>query len=214
MRVPDNEDGLIEAPINITNTLNYIEEDADWSSDGQKIVFTRHHPVTNNPNNFPDAEICVLDLETPDAGPACHLGPGENNFEEERAPAWSPDGTHIAYMCRKGQPANPPPPPQLPTFEICVMKADGTDQTQLTFNSVLDGTPTWSPEGLKSPDGEKVQKILFARGAAGVAQLWLMNADGTDQKPLGIPADPSNPESVVNLFASWGQLWVGGRGPG
>ena len=92
MRVSDSEDGLIEAPINITNSSNYIESDADWSPDGRKVVFTRHRPVTSNPNNFPDAEICVLDLETPDAGAACYLGPDVNNLEE-RAPAWSPDGT-------------------------------------------------------------------------------------------------------------------------
>ena len=208
MRLPDNEDGLIEAPINITNSSNYIESDADWSPDGRKVVFTRHHPVTSNPNNFPDAEICVLDLDAPDAGAACHLGADVNNLEE-RGPAWSPDGTHIAYMCRKGLPAGPPPASQLPTFEICVMEADGTNETQLTFNSVLDGTPTWSPDGLTSPDGEKIQKILFARGAADVAQLWMMNADGSHQAP----AFPPNSDPVVNLFASWGQLWVGGRGP-
>jgi hypothetical protein len=213
MRMPDNDDGLIEAPINVTNTESYIESDADWSPNGQKIVFTRHSAGTSNPNNFPDAEICVLDLETPDIGPACYLGVGDNNFEEERGPAWSPDGTHIAYMCRRGQPANLPPAPQVPTFEICVMTAEGTDQKQLTVNSVLDGTPTWSPDGLTSPDGEKIQRILFSRGAADVAQLWHMNADGTDQTRQEIPAVPSNTGLVVNLFASWGQLWVGGRSP-
>lgn len=202
MRVPDSDDLVIEAPINITNTLNYIESDADWSPDGQKILFTRHSTVTTNTNNFPDAEICVLDLETPDLGPACYLGVGDNNFEEERGPAWSPDGTQIAYMCRRGEPANPPPAAQLPTFEICVMTAAGTDQKRLTVNLVLDGTPTWSPDG---------QKIVFARGATDRAQLWLMNADGTDQTLLEIPAVPSNDSLTVNLFASWGQLWVGGR---
>src|SRR5215831_21221992 len=64
MRVPDDEDEFIEAPINITNTPWYIEDDADWSPDGKRIVFTRH-PVTDlEPPNFQSnlAEICVLTL--------------------------------------------------------------------------------------------------------------------------------------------------------
>ena len=81
------------------------------------------------------------------------------------------------------------------------MNADGTDQTQLTDNSVFDATPTWSPDGTK---------ILFQRGPANVAQLWLMNADGTDQTQL-TPNSPST--QGANASASWGQLWVGGGGP-
>jgi Tol biopolymer transport system component len=38
MRVPDFDGDVIEESINITNTSRYIEEDADWSPDGQKIV--------------------------------------------------------------------------------------------------------------------------------------------------------------------------------
>jgi len=50
MRVPDFDGDVIEEPINITNTSGYIEEDADWSPDGQKIVFTRHS-VGDNPQD-------------------------------------------------------------------------------------------------------------------------------------------------------------------
>ena len=53
-----------------------------------------------------------------------------NNFVEERAPAWSPDGTRITYMCKQGTVA-----PDSDN-EICVMNADGTGQTQLTFNTL------------------------------------------------------------------------------
>jgi len=44
------DDDVIEEPTNITNTPGYIEDDADWSPDGEKIVFTRHL-VGDNPIN-------------------------------------------------------------------------------------------------------------------------------------------------------------------
>ena len=156
MRVPDDDSDLVEGPVNLTNTPLYIEDDADWSPDGQKIVYTRHN-VTDDPVNSATAEICVLTLEP--LGVKCVT----NNFVEERAPTWSPVGTHIAYMCRN---------PGNNIFEICVMKADGSDQTQLTSNSTLDATPGWSPDG---------KKIVVARGAAAAAQLWLIDADGTER---------------------------------
>jgi Tol biopolymer transport system component len=48
--------------------------------------------------------------------------------------------------------------------EICVMNADGSDQTQLTFNTVLDATPTWSPDG---------QQSVFHRPVGGQGQFQL-----------------------------------------
>jgi len=72
------------------------------------------------------------------------------------------------------------------------MNADGTGQLQLTDNTVLDATPTWSPDG---------QKIVFHRPVAGRFQLWLMNPDGTGQVQLTNTAG-------LNLFANWGVLRV------
>src|SRR5262249_16297741 len=115
--------------------------------------------------------------------------------QEERAPAWSPDGTRIAFMCRN--PANA-------IFEICVMNADGTGTTQLTNNSVLDATPTWSPDG---------RWLAFGSGPARQAQIWLMRADdGTDQTQIVIDPVVLGTSPGGNGGPSWGQLWVGGTG--
>jgi TolB protein len=185
-----NVDDLLEngdAPRNITNTALYIEDDASWSPDGQKIAFTRH-PRSDNQNNSVLAEICVMDAEGNEE-PVCILG---GNGEEERGPAWSPDGTRFAYMCRKGAPANPGG--TVPSFEICVINADGTHERRLTTNNLLDGTPQWSPDGLR---------ILFSRGPNAVSELWLIDADGLS------PEEQFTDTDGFNIFANWGELTVG-----
>jgi TolB protein len=183
MRVPDLDGDLIDEPTmaNITNTQAYIDDDPNWSPDGQKIVFTRHG-VNDNHLNSITAEICVLNLGTGDV--ECHMG---DNGEEERAPVWSPDGTRIAYMCRSGVQVGEIPGT---AFEICVMNADGTGRVQLTDNSVFEATGTWSLDSTK---------IVFQRQAPSGQQLWIMNADATDQTQLTFPPG-------INLFPKWGQL--------
>jgi TolB protein len=180
------EDG--EAPRNITNTALYIEDDASWSPGGETIAYTRH-PRTDNQNNSTLAEICMIDPEGEEE-PVCILG---GNGEEERGPSWSPDGTRFVYMCRKGAPAMPGG--LIPTFEICVIDADGTNERRLTTNNLLDGTPQWSPDGLK---------ILFSRGPNAISELWMMDVDGLS------PEEQFTDTDGFNIFANWGQLTVGG----
>ena len=56
------------------------------------------------------------------------------NWWSDSDPAWSPDGTQIAFASdRDGD------------FEIYTMRSDGTDVRQLTRNNVQDRNPAWSP---------------------------------------------------------------------
>ena len=59
----------------------------------------------------------------------------------DSAPAWSPDGTKIAFESRLDVlGANPGG-----DMEIWVMNADGTDPRMLTSNTAHDEGPAWSP---------------------------------------------------------------------
>ncbi|HEY3278943.1 MAG TPA: hypothetical protein VGJ83_00400, partial [Gemmatimonadales bacterium] len=120
-------------PKNITNNPAAIDDDPDWSPDGRTIVFTSH-AVTDNGDDHATAEIYAIAANG--VGQPLRL---TNNTEEERGAAWSPDGTRLVFMCRRGG----------ADFEICVMNADGTGQVQLTDNTIGDLTPSWSPDGKK-----------------------------------------------------------------
>jgi TolB protein len=166
----------IEQPTNITNTPEQIEDDADWSPEmpgGSKIVFTSH-PTTDNPQNSVLAEIYVMNAD----------GSGRTqltfNTYEERAAAWSPDGTRIVFSCRIGG----------TDFEICVMNADGSGLVQLTDNTVGDLTVTWAPDGTK---------FVFHKTPQN--ELWVMNQDGTGEAQL-------TDTPGLNLLANWGAVRV------
>jgi Tol biopolymer transport system component len=98
-----------------------------------------------------------------------------DGFEQD--PAWSPDGSHIAYESSG-----------LNRYRIFVMNQDGTDQHVVspdTYSGVIDWQPAWSPDGTQ---------IAFAstRPTNAAWHVWIMNADGTNlhQLPGGLTQHP------------------------
>lgn len=60
-------------------------------------------------------------------------------------------------------------------WEIYVMNADGSGQTNLTKNAADDTYPTWSPDG---------KKIAFNTLRDGNYEIYVMSADGSGQTRL------------------------------
>jgi len=76
-------------------------------------------------------------------------------------PAWSPDGTEIAFFSDRTNGG-----------DIYVMDADGTHLRQLTDDPAWDGAPAWSPDGAR---------IAFHTARGGWFAVYLMDADGSDE---------------------------------
>jgi Tol biopolymer transport system component len=56
-------------------------------------------------------------------------------------------------------------------YEIYVMDADGSNVVQLTFNTKLDGSASWSPDG---------SQIVFDSDRDGDREIYVMDADGSN----------------------------------
>ncbi len=162
------------------------------SPDGRQMAFD-----SDRDGNF---EIYVVHLDK------TQLRRLTKNPARDVSPAWSPDGTKIAFMSDRATPGR--------GFDVYVMNSDGSNVERETTNTsswfpqfspdgkrlafhvgrdvnVLDLAthtttaltqdpengmyPSWSPDG---------QHIAFMSWRSGRTQIFTMNADGKDQKPL------------------------------
>lgn len=133
-----------------------------WSPDGTTLAFGVSRLFFEDPTdplNLPgqSSDIYLVDFD------GSNLRQLTSTFEPEFEPAWSPDGTRIAFTAWPGPLQGAP--------DIYVMNADGTGTTRLTTGGD-SFSPTWSPDG---------NRIAFVSGRDGNAEIYVMNADGTDQ---------------------------------
>jgi Tol biopolymer transport system component len=114
---------------NITTSPGVNEIDPEWSPDGDRIAFVS--------NRDTDDEVYTMKA---DGSRVRQLTFNGGSFDGE--PNWSPDGRRIAFTSDRD--ATEATPFQV---EIYTMRADGGDQTRLTFHDLSDFRPAWSPDG-------------------------------------------------------------------
>jgi len=109
---------------------------AAYSPDGKRLAFDRR---TFDPD--PSGVIAIRDLAT---GKVTVLEATRQRppRQELGRPAWSPDGTQIAYYVLPKDDIVP-----TGTSEIFIVNADGTGLHKLATPGLAAGDPSWSPDG-------------------------------------------------------------------
>jgi TolB protein len=137
-----------------------IDLSAAWSRDGRTIAFSRLASATDG---LREATLYLADA---DGSNLRQLGAVALHGV---SPAWSPDGTRLAFVSFDDRndphcPASSCPP----SGELYVVDADGTGVRRLTRSKADDEHPSWSPDGTR---------IAFASGFSLRSQghaPWLM----------------------------------------
>ena len=99
----------------------------------------------------------------------------------DQSPAWSPDGTQIAFSSNQagGQ----------FLFDIFVMDTDGSNVTQITIDPAIEGNPSWAPDGSALTywhwDGDLSDRF----------QVYVVTLDG--QAPVNISNTPADEEPLT-----------------
>ena len=109
----------------------------------------------------------VMNSDGSNATPLTAPGPAGDRSTQ---PQYSPDGTRITFVRQPGGTGR---------FEIWVMNADGSGQTQLTTVSAMtqDVAPSFSP------DGRMIAWDRFT-GPPPNEDIYIMNSDGTGQRQV------------------------------
>ncbi len=146
----------------------------DVSPDGMQVVYA----TCRYPPDLPraailgdygrwtfDFELAVVDLD----GQAPRRLTRHPAFENY--PAWSPDGTRVAFLSNRHRYA--PRSEQYERVGLYTMAADGADVRLLVNNS---GSVAWQPPAW-SPDGRSIAVAAWPQGEAGHG-LYVVHADG------------------------------------
>jgi TolB protein len=177
----------------LTDTPDEREICPDVSPDGTQLAFCK-----SADGGF---EIWTADIDGSNQRQLTDLGSGA------LFPDWSPQGDRIVFSLSQG-PSGPSSlrlvdaasgevttlleddgPVEYPTFspegstvlytksgQLWTIDVETGQSTQLTTDSTQkDPTPDWSPDGTR---------IAYHANSAGDDDIWIMNADGTDQRNL------------------------------
>lgn len=165
----------------LTNTP-FSDGAPQWSPNGKTIAFHRDlHSAGAGKGQQYDLFIMNADGSNPR-----NL---TNHPALDAYPSWSPDGRYLAFTSSRGGRG---------TAEIFVIHISSGEVRQLTDYAKRDGyatSPSWSPDGkqiayeLSLPDRDR--------------DIYIMDADGKNARPLTKPAKPLPGRVIPRFFPRW-----------
>jgi len=186
-------------PVDLTSSDPLTDSQPAWSPDGKKIVFVSDRDTAGR------TQIYVMQSN------GSRVVRLTNDSGSDSDPQWSPDGTRIVFVSNRDG-----------NSEIYSMRPSGGGPRNLTLNTAADASPSWSPDSAH---------IVFTSGRSRAgsvgADIWIMNANGSDPVPLqhesngysdGADATFSPDGTQIVLSANNGQgsqqLWLVPSGGG
>jgi Tol biopolymer transport system component len=210
-----------------------------WSSRGLGVVVSvspdgRRVAYASRPYEPPDSDLYAIG-----AGSA-GLRPLTRNWLDDYAPAWSPDGTSVAFargrrltkiaVLRRGrvrfvaqgyQPRWSPDGRRIVFVrggDLYTVGVDGTDEHLVSRGVAEESNPDWSPDG---------GKLVFESSTREGSDLWMVAIDGSDLRRLTdvragrdpcYPANAEDPEwspsgaEIAYVMTEYASLSCGLRG--
>lgn len=157
------------------------------------------HAFAQNPTAFPGANgrIAFVSLRDRNAEIYTANPDGTNQTRltdtpaQELMPAWSPDGTRIAFTSVTANRTTDSTSVNA-TADIYIINADGSGLRRLTNNSAYNTAPTWSPDGTRIAFSRStINPQILMGGKPGVgdllsasADIYVIGADGSNETNL------------------------------
>ncbi len=159
----------------------------DISPDGSRIAFA------GTQGSDEHTEVYVVDAATGGDLVALTSCAGGKAGCANDYPAWSPDGTKIAFVHQDDIDADEAGVNQ----QVWVMNADGSDPQALTTGpEPKDQVPDWNPDGAS---------IAYASGTGDNEGIWVMAADGSAPRQVSgcVTGDPTPCAAGSDFGPAW-----------